>query len=70
VYELDFGGVPVGTSFHFDLYDHYYNQNEVAVYTKAPFSHDGETTTVPEPGTLALMGIGAAGLAARLRRKA
>ena len=69
VYDLTFAGVPEGTALHFDLYDHYYNRNENAVYTKAPFSHDGETTTVPEPGTLALVGLGAAGLAARIRKR-
>lgn len=69
VYDIDFSGVAAGTAFHFDLYDHYYNRNENAVYVKAPFSHDGETTAVPEPGTLALLGMGAAGLATRLRKR-
>lgn len=68
VYEFSISGVDMGTEFHFDLYDHYYN-NQGAVYKFAPFSHDGETTVVPEPGTLALMGVGAAGVAARLRKR-
>jgi len=70
VYDISFAGVPVGTAFHFDLYDHYYNRNENAVYVNAPFSHDGEATAVPEPGTLALLGMGAVGLAARIRKRA
>jgi hypothetical protein len=70
VYEINVADVAAGTAFHFDLYDHYFNQRGDAKYVFAPFSHDGETTTVPEPGTLALVGMGFAGLAARLRRRA
>lgn len=69
VYDLTFGNVPDGTVLHFDLYDHYLNNQENEVYTKAPFSHDGETGAVPEPGTLALVGMGVAGLATRLRKR-
>jgi len=68
VYEFSISGVDPGTAFHFDLYDHYYNQNNTR-FVFAPFSHDGETTATPEPGTLALLGVGAAGLAARLRKR-
>lgn len=68
VYDFSISGVDPGTEFHFDLYDHYYSTNHV-YYKFAPFSHDGETTVVPEPGSLALMGLGAAGLAARLRKR-
>jgi hypothetical protein len=70
VYEINVAGVAAGTGFHFDLYDHYYNEHSDAdVFVNAPFSHDGDTTTVPEPGTLALVGMGVAGLATRLRRR-
>ena len=69
VYDFSFAGVPEGTTFHFDMYDHYYSRQGVATYKFAPFSHDGETGTVPEPGTLALVGMGVAGLATRLRRR-
>lgn len=68
VYDFNVSGVAPGTTFHFDLYGNYYN-NQGAQYTFAPFSHDAETTTTPEPGTIAMVGLGAAGLAARLRSR-
>ena len=68
VYDVNIAGVPLGGTVHFDLYDHYYNK-QGAQYTFAPFSHDGETTNVPEPGTIALLGMGIAGLGYRMRRR-
>lgn len=63
VYEFSVSGVPDGTSFHFDLYDHVQAPNG-ARYINAPFSHDGVGTTVhaPEPVTIMLFGSGLAGL--------
>lgn len=58
---------------HFDLYDTVYAGNHAK--TKfAPFSHDasgahGESTIVPEPGTVTMSLLGALGLIAPLRRR-
>jgi len=38
-------------------------------YVKTPYSHDGASAPVPEPGTMLLLGTGLAGLAAAHRRK-
>jgi len=55
----------VGSYIHFDAYNSIDAGNHAkAVF--APFSHDA---TIPEPGTLALLGLGLAGLGVRLRRK-
>jgi hypothetical protein len=61
--EYDFARA--GEYIHFDAY----NSVEAGNHARsifAPFSHDA---TIPEPGTLALVGIGLAGLGARMRRK-
>ena len=69
VYEVSAAGFS-GT-LHFDLYDSVQAGNKArAVF--APFSHDGEGTpgdVVPEPGTLMLLGAGAVGYIARLRKR-
>ena len=55
---------------HFDAFDHMVSGDHIR-YVKAPFSHDasgGGTPPIPEPGTLALLGGGLAGLAMRRRR--
>lgn len=64
---------PVGTAVHFDAYT-YANGLIVdgsPIDEFAPFSHDGTTTIVPEPGTILLMSTGllGMGLAAYRRRK-
>lgn len=64
VYTLDLAGAEW---FHFDLYDNIQSPVQ-AVF--APFSHDAETgPPVPEPGTIALVGVGGLVLAALRRRK-
>lgn len=60
-----------GYELHFDLYNTAVKKGDVDVKKFAPFSHDaGTTSTVPEPGTLLLLGSGFAGLylSRRLRR--
>lgn len=56
---------------HFDLYDHIFTRSSAKhfKYVKAPFSHDGEYQSVPEPGTVLLLGSGLLGLSFNLRRR-
>lgn len=55
---------------HFDLYNTKLLSNgDIDVSQFAPFSHDAETTSVPEPNTLILLGSGFLGLWA-VKRKA
>lgn len=51
-----------GYSFvHFDAFDHYQTQNNTK-YVFAPFSHDAETRSAPEPSSVVLLGLGLVGL--------
>lgn len=63
VYHVDISGYTA----HFDAFDHLVSRGK-RKHVKPPSSHDA-TNAVPEPGTLALLGMGIAGLAARMRRK-
>lgn len=69
VYHVDISGYD---EVHFDAFGSQ-NVNGTVKFVKAPFSHDatgGGTPPIPEPGTLAMMGAGLAGLAVRrLRRR-
>ena len=56
------------TKIHFDAFNHVAGQ-QGARYVFAPNSHDGEGGGAPEPGTMALFGIGLAGLAIVRRKK-
>jgi hypothetical protein len=63
------------TSVHFDAFDHFQQNDQHVKYVFAPFSHDGETGgggggggDTPEPGTIALFGMGLAGLAIARRK--
>jgi hypothetical protein len=72
VYDITISGVPSGFTVHFDAYDHY-TAGATVKYKFAPFSHDGETTTVPEPAPLLLLGLSLIATSAvatkRIRRK-
>jgi len=66
VYEIDVSGADW---FHFDLYDSTQSPTQ-AVF--APFSHDAEgggNPPVPEPGTVALVGLGIVAFAVSRRRR-
>jgi PEP-CTERM motif len=73
VYEVTVSGF---TTIHFDVFDHVEGGND-GKYVFAPFSHDGEAGgggggggggSGPEPGTIALFGMGLAGLAVARRK--
>ncbi len=68
VYDITITGVPSGFTVHFDAYDHYTTGTSVK-YKFAPLSHDGETTTVPEPTSLLLLGLGLLATSAAARKK-
>ena len=59
---------------HFDFYNVKYDSKKgsIVINQNAPFSHDAQSSPVPEPATMLLFGTGLAGLAgiARRRKKA
>jgi hypothetical protein len=65
MFTMDISG-PVGSSVHIDAYT---LNPDGSIDRFAPFSHDGTTTLVPEPGTIVLMGSGLIGLGLRAYRK-
>lgn len=76
-FDVDVSGLAEGFGLHFDLFNtaivaNGINAGLVGLDDFAPFSHDAEATptkiTVPEPGTLALLLIGLAGLTFAARR--
>ncbi|GAW66960.1 hypothetical protein GPEL0_01f2551 [Geoanaerobacter pelophilus] len=66
-YNVDITGYASGL--HFDAYDHIETGNHTQ-YIFAPNSHDGENTSpVPEPGTVVLLGAGLLSLAIYGKRR-
>ncbi|HBC46489.1 MAG TPA: hypothetical protein DEO84_00440 [candidate division Zixibacteria bacterium] len=60
--------IVTGGAYTFVHFDAYTLNSDGSINQFAPFSHDAETA-VPEPGTLALLGVGLLGLGGTVRRR-
>jgi hypothetical protein len=63
---VDITGLDPDLSVHFDLY---VVDSNGKIIDKAPFSHDAQSSPVPEPASMLLLGAGLIGLAGIGRRK-
>jgi len=63
---VDTTGLDPDLSVHFDLY---VVDGNGKIIDKAPFSHDAQSSPVPEPASMLLLGVGLIGLAGIGRRK-
>ena len=69
-FTVDVSGLSYPYSVHFDLYNSTLKKTiDYEVDEFAPFSHDAQSTPVPEPATMLLFGTGLAGLATLGRRR-
>lgn len=72
-FSIDTTQLAAGHVLHFDLYNTKVTRGgDIDISMFAPFSHDAESSKVPEPGTLILLGSGMIGfyLQGRLRKMA
>ena len=67
-FTIDMSGLAENYGLHFDLYNIDLKRGDLVRGDFAPFSHDAGTN-VPEPSSLALLGIGLIGLSLIKRRK-